>query len=161
MFKMMINVFSSILPTSHRKASQPFGTGAGTEHTKPRVLPEELTAEKPPKATMQPRPETEPRATGTGVGPEPPRKRPHRPGRAPPGRAGPSGSSPPPDRPGERSGPAAWSPRQAAASGRGSSPRGSSPLTASGPTHSVCPQTLTISFKEGLRYLVVLHRGQP
>lgn len=30
-----------------------------------------------------------------------------------------------------------------------------------GATHSVCPQTFTISFREGLRYLVVLHRGQP
>lgn len=29
------------------------------------------------------------------------------------------------------------------------------------PTHRVCPQTFTISFKEGFRYLVVLHRGQP
>lgn len=29
------------------------------------------------------------------------------------------------------------------------------------PTHRVCPHTFTISFKEGFRYLVVLHRGQP
>ena len=29
------------------------------------------------------------------------------------------------------------------------------------PTHRVCPHTFTISFNEGFRYLVVLHRGQP
>lgn len=38
-----------------------------------------------------------------------------------------------------------------------SHPRGTHGL----PTHRVCPHTFTISFKEGFRYLVVLHRGQP
>lgn len=40
-------------------------------------------------------------------------------------------------------------------------PCASHPHEPSLPTHRVCPHTFTISFKEGFRYLVVLHRGQP
>jgi hypothetical protein len=42
-----------------------------------------------------------------------------------------------------------------------SPPRVPPPGTPRRQTHRVCPHTFTISFKEGFRYLVVLHRGQP
>lgn len=126
------------------------GSAAGQERVSiprrvPRVPPGNFTAQKAPRSV---RPTPEPARADTDPSGE--ERQPDRPGaasQAPLGSGG-AGAAPTP-------GPAGG----ATPSFPQAPPR---PLPLGpGATHSVCPQTFTISFKEGLRYLVVLHRGQP
>lgn len=155
----MGNVFFPAFPASHSAASQPYGTGARPELTPCPVgsspLPPGISLQTSHRGQrLKPTPDaaradTDPLGEERGersrlanaAGVRRSRCRPHpRTGR---------GSDPFPKA----------SPPGAPQSSQSSWPR---PLPLGpGATHSVCPQTFTISFSEGLRYLVVLHRGQP